>query len=62
MREEKKRTFEFETLVLPPLKMILVESEIKIPVQFAKKKPKKRDKPLTEETVLRIIEKLIAKE
>ena len=61
-KQEKKRTFESEALILPALKMVLVDSE-----KVAKKQPVKAVNPkagkdVSEETVLRIIDKLIAKE
>jgi hypothetical protein len=61
-KQEKKRTFESEALILPALKMVLVDSE-----KVAKKQPVKAVNPkagkdVSEETVMRIIDKLIAKE
>jgi hypothetical protein len=61
-KEEKKRTFESETLILPALKMILVEAEKDADKLSAKKAKKKVNKDFNEETVMRIIDKLIAKE
>jgi hypothetical protein len=61
-KEEKKRTFESEILALPPLKMVLVNTESDQRNQPNKKKAKKVKKDLNEETVIRIIDKLIAKE
>ena len=61
-KKEKKRTFESETLILPPLKMILVESEKDTSNQLNGKGKKKLNKDFNEETVMRIIDKLIAKE
>jgi hypothetical protein len=61
-KEEKKRTFESETLILPALKMILVEAEKDANNPSAKKAKKKVGKDFNEETVMRIIDKLIAKE
>ena len=61
-KKEKKRTFESETLILPPLKMILVESEKDTSNQLNGKGKKKVNKDFNEETVMRIIDKLIAKE
>jgi hypothetical protein len=61
-KEEKKRTFESEILALPPLKMVLVNAESNQRNQPNKKKAKKVKKDLNEETVIRIIDKLIAKE
>jgi hypothetical protein len=46
-KEEKTRTFESENLILPALKMIL---------------KKKAEKDFNEETVMRIIDRLIAKD
>ena len=59
---EKKHTFESETLILPALKMILVETEKVTKNQLPKKAKQRTDKEFNEETVLRIIDKLIAKE
>lgn len=61
-KEEKKRTFESETLILPALKMVLVETEKDSVNQPARKAKKKIGKDFNEETVMRIIERLIAKE
>jgi hypothetical protein len=61
-KEEKKRTFESETLALPPLKMVLVEAQNDQGKQATRKVNKKVTKDLNEETVMRIIDKLIAKE
>ena len=61
-KEEKKRTFESENLILPALKMVLVEAEKDANNQPAKKVKKKAGKDFNEETVMRIIDKLIAKE
>jgi hypothetical protein len=61
-KEEKKRTFESETLILPALKMVLVEAEKDAVNPSAKKVKKKVNKDFNEDTVMRIIDKLIAKE
>lgn len=61
-KEEKKRTFESETLILPALKMILTEYDKDGNKQSAKKSKKKVDKDFNEETVMRIIGKLSMKE
>jgi hypothetical protein len=61
-KEEKKRTFESETLILPALKMVLVEAEKEAVNPSAKKVKKKVNKDFNEDTVMRIIDKLIAKE
>ena len=61
-KEKKKRTFESETLILPALKMILVDPEKEENHQSNKKAKQKASRDLNEETVLRIIDKLIAKE
>ena len=61
-KEEKKRTFESEALALPPLRMVLVNAEGDQRERAAKKENKKVDKESKEETVLRIIDKLISKE
>jgi hypothetical protein len=61
-KEEQKRTFESESLILPALKMVLLEAE-KNDNNVTKKKAKKKvARDLDEETVLRIIDKLIAKD
>lgn len=61
-KEEKKRTFESEILILPELKMVLVDSEKNENKGSTKRAKQKVARDLTEETVLRIIDKLIAKE
>ena len=61
-KEENKRMFESEALALPPLRMVLVNPEENQQNRAAKKGNKKVDKASKEETVLRIIEKLISKE
>ena len=61
-KEEKKRTFESEALILPELKMILVETEKDENHQPAGQAKKKVDKDLNEETVMRIIGKLSMKD
>ena len=61
-KEEKKRTFESETLILPALKMVLVETEKDTKNQLSKKAKQRVDKDFNEEIVMRIIDKLIAKE
>ena len=61
-KEEKKRTFESESLILPALKMILVEPEKDTNNPAALKAKRKAKKDFNEETVMRIIDKLIAKE
>ena len=61
-KEEKKRTFESETLALPPLKMVLVNAKNDQQNRSARNKDKKVDKEFDEETVMRIIDRLITKE
>jgi hypothetical protein len=61
-KEEKKRTFESETLALPPLQMVLVNAEKNQRKRSTRRSNKKDDKEFNEETVMRIIDKLIAKE
>ena len=61
-KKEKKRTFESETLILPALKMVLVEDEKNANNQSSRKAKKKFEKDFNEETVMRIIDKLIAKD
>lgn len=61
-KEEKKRTFESENLILPALKMVLVETEKDETDRSVRQAKKKVDKDLKEETVMRIIGKLSMKE
>ena len=61
-KEEKKHTFESETLALPPLQMVLVNAEKDQRKRSTRRSNKKDDKEFNEETVMRIIDKLIAKE
>ena len=61
-KEEKKRTFESETLILPALKMVLVDPEKNEAKGSARKRVQKKARDYNEETVLRIIDKLIAKD
>lgn len=61
-KKEKNRTFESETLILPALKMILIEDEKNTNNPASRKAKKKLEKEFNEETVMRIIDKLIAKE
>ena len=61
-KDEKKRTFESETLILPALKMILTENDNDGNNPSVKKAKKKVDKDFNEETVMRIIGKLSMKE
>jgi hypothetical protein len=61
-KEEKKRTFESETLALPPLKMVLVESVNDKQDRPTRKAQKKPADAFNEETVMRIIDKLITKD
>jgi hypothetical protein len=61
-KEEKKRMFESETLALPPLKMVLVEAQKNQRKRPTQKRSQKDDKDFNEETVMRIIDKLITKE
>jgi hypothetical protein len=61
-KEEKKRTFESENLILPALKMILIEDNKDANSKSAGKTKKKADKDFNEETVMRIIGKLSMKE
>lgn len=60
--EGKKRIFESEFLILPALKMVLVEPEPKIrkPIVRNAQKPVRKD--FTEETVMRLISKLSLKD
>lgn len=64
MTEEKKRIFETESMALPPLKMVLGEarSSDQPSPQTVKPLPKGAEKAAREEMVLRLIERLIAKE
>ena len=61
-KEEEKRTFESENLILPALKMVLVNTEKDENDQSVRQAKKKVDKDLNEETVMRIIGKLSMKE
>lgn len=61
-KKDEKRTFESETLILPALKMVLVEDEKNAANPSSRKTKKKLEKDFNEETVMRIIDKLIAKE
>ena len=61
-KEEKKRTFDSEVLILPALRMVLVEPEKNMNKDLTKKAKQKAARDLNEETVLRIIDKLIAKD
>jgi hypothetical protein len=61
-KEEKTRTFESENLILPALKMILIEDKSEAGKQPARKSKKKAEKDFNEETVMRIIDRLIAKD
>jgi hypothetical protein len=63
-KEEMKRTFESELLILPALKMVLVEPDPPIRKQTARRTSAKKQsgKGFTEETVMRIIGKLSLKE
>jgi len=61
-KEEKKRSFESEALILPALKMVLVETEKEENNQHVRRTKKKVDKDLNEETIMRIIGKLSMKE
>jgi len=61
-KEEKKRSFESEALILPALKMVLVDAKKDESGQSTKQAKKKIDKDLNEETIMRIIGKLSMKE
>ncbi len=61
-KKEKNRTFDSETLIMPALKMILIEDEKDANNRSRKKTKKKLEKDFNEETVMRIIDKLIAKD
>lgn len=61
-KEEKKRTFESEALIMPALKMVLVDPEKDENRRSAKKAKQKVTRDLDEEIVLRIIDRLISKE
>jgi len=60
-KDEKKRTFESESLILPALKMVLVEEkdDKKHPAKAIKQKT---GRDFNEEIVLRIIGKLSSKD
>jgi hypothetical protein len=61
-KEEIKRAFESETLILPALKMVLVDAEKEDSHPSTQKTKPKGTRDLKEETVLRIIEKLAKKD
>ena len=61
-KEEKKRTFESEALILPALKMVLVNTEKDENNRPVRQVKKKVGKDLNEETVMRIIGKLSMKD
>jgi hypothetical protein len=61
-KEEKKRTFDSDALILPALKMVLVEPEKNLNKELPKKAKPRAARDLNEETVLRIIDKLMAKD
>lgn len=61
-KKENKRTFESETLILPALKMVLVDPEKNEAKGSAKKPKQKPAKDFNEDIVLRIINKLTAKD
>jgi len=61
-KEEKNRTFESESLILPALKMVLTEDNNNATAKTVKKPKKKAEKDFSEETVMRIIDKLILKD
>ena len=61
-KEEEKRTFESEALILPALKMVLVDTEKDENNRSVRQVKKKVDKDLNEETVMRIIGKLSMKD
>ena len=61
-QEEKKRTFESEALILPALRMVLVESENNTKAQAGKQFKRKYGKELKEDAVMRIIGKLSLKD
>lgn len=61
-KKRNKRTFESEALILPALKMVLVENEKAIVNQKRNVAKKRIEKDITEETVMRIIGKLSIKD
>ena len=61
-KEEKTRTFESETLILPALKMVLTETDKATNNSTVNKAKKKAEKDFNQEIVLRIIGKLSMKE
>ena len=61
-KKEKKRSFESEALILPALKMVLVDTEKEKNNRPTPSTMKKVYKELDEETVLRIIGKLSMKD
>ena len=61
-KEEKKRSFESEALILPALKMVLVDMEKDENNRPSPSSKKKTHKDFDQETVLRIIGKLSMKD
>lgn len=64
MTEEKKRTYPAETLGLPPLNMVLVNTESERParsatLRYSRTNRKKENNLDREEIVLRLIEHLL---
>ena len=60
--KEKNRTFEAEALILPALKMVLVEFDQKENSKLTQKKMKLSKKDFTEELVMLLIGKLSLKD
>lgn len=56
--KEKSKTYESEALILPALKMILIEDNKDKKGNSQKKKKKKGSREVNEDTVMRIIGKL----
>ena len=62
MSEEKKQTLHRETFFLPPLKMVLCDSDNEIHQNDPMKKDSDKQDDVDEKTVARLIEKLSEKE
>ena len=60
--KEKNRTFEAETLILPALKMVLVETEKNTNPRLGKQIKRKYGKERTEDAIMRVIGKLSLKD
>jgi len=61
-KEEKKRTFESESLIMPALKMILVEPSEPRSIRVRKNVATKKTNKLDEDMIMKIIGKLSLKD